>query len=355
MPFGTDTTSFGDGRRERLDPGFVAEINAWRQRFGIPTVTTRGVHDPVGAVREAERSARLGDAATATRNVALAIKVVGAITGNQIVKHVGKAVAEGAKVIAQQAAELLAGLPEAVENAMLEEFRHAMIAHHHIRTTRDLAVLWASANLVHFNDAIRIYNGGLGVTGERLRAKLRFGWQDRKSELEIERAAQHAEAGNAPVPAPPRAAHLAVFLPIYRHPAIRHFVAGAANRSRLDTLVGFIRDIPNMAVIAQQVRPPLDAATQAALDAQLRPMEWRNRLHRAAVPFLERREPWFGQRQALQAVALDRDFAAAQQRAAAAKAEQEIPQGGRQAAENQGAVTAAFSALNARAERLGLN
>ena len=73
MPFGTHSTTFAD-RRERLDPAGVAAINTWRRRFGIPEITGTAVHDPTGSIHEVERSQRLGDAATATRNVALAIK-----------------------------------------------------------------------------------------------------------------------------------------------------------------------------------------------------------------------------------------------------------------------------------------
>jgi hypothetical protein len=147
---------------------------------------------------------------------------------------------------------------------------------------------------------------------------------------------------------PPLAARLAVFLPIYRHPAIRHFIGSAAARSRLDTLTGLIRSIPNMAVIAQQVRPPLDAASQAALDVQLQAVTRRNRLHAVADPFLRARDPWFSQRQRLQALVADQALQRSRVIAAAAIAAQEIPQTGRQLEENQATVSAATAGIATR-------
>ncbi len=95
-------------------------INDRRQAWGLSPVSHTGVVDPLGLVHEAEQGGRLAFAGEATKMTGVALKLLGKLTGNKVLRVLGIVLSKVGKRIMEDAAEDIAALSAPIQDAYVQ-------------------------------------------------------------------------------------------------------------------------------------------------------------------------------------------------------------------------------------------
>lgn len=259
MPFPGTMIDSRRGKARIEEPSLLADINKWRDRWGLPRVTVTGVHDPQGVVHQLEREHAETFAGTGVKAAGMFIKMVGFVTGNRVVKEAGKIVSKIGEHIIAEAAEDIAALSPAVAQAYAEELAHWFVSRWHLARNRTYVVAPLAAPFYRRSDGTLI---------------------------DLRHAAEE------PLEIVSNGAHFASFMPITDSPAIERLIPDSAIVLRMRERTEFFRRAVTPEILFQMLKPPLTEEQQEAIELEQAPFRAVNRLHPFAQQVLIRRPEW---------------------------------------------------------------